>query len=367
MKIKQLLLISIFLLFINNILKSQNSKFSDNLFLSVDLHHGYMLPKDNFVSYMVIKPINSIEFNVFKELTGKKDWQKVYGFPHLGFSLIYSTLSNDTVYGRAYTINPFLNFKILGRNKIFLFLRLGAGLGYVTKHYDSKNNYYNIAIGSNLNAYFNSKIFIRTIITKNINFNTGLSFSHLSNANLSEPNIGLNYLNFYAGFDARIGNKIEKNIDPVDKFQPKNKFEITIATGLKHTRAFEEYKYFIGSFSLNIKRQPAYKYQIGMGADFFYDSSTLDEMEAMGKADSKTIYKYRTGIHTSQELILGKLIFGVQEGFYIFPGDHLNNKKMYNRGVIQYNIYKNISLSIALKTHLYILDFLEWGISYQFN
>jgi hypothetical protein len=93
----------------------------------------------------------------------------------------------------------------------------------------------------------------------------------------------------------------------------------------------------------------------------FYDSSAESQIEADGGEFRKS-YSYRTGFHVSQTLIYNRFSLTIQEGLYVFFPDHVLHKKIYNRGIIQFRISDRISVRLAMKSHLFVLDYPEFGI-----
>ena len=203
--------------------------------------------------------------------------------------------------------------------------------------------------------------------SEKFNFLAGTAFGHFSNGNMAEPNLGLNFWTFYSGLDYYITKQTENIVKEVPDFKSGNEFAFIVAGGAKHTRRFAEKVYFAGSFSGEYRRILGYKGALGTGADFFYDASIPDEMQRAEITEIKDIYKIKTGIHFSQELIVGNLSLIVQEGFYVGFTDKLNNQLMYNRGIVRYRIFDKIFVNLAMKTNLWVLDVAELGLGYYFR
>lgn len=345
---------------------SQKMRYS-NLHLNADYHYGFLLPEYNLFNYLTNDAIRGVEINLTKDLKGDKLWERVYHYPSVGLSFYYGSLGNDSVFGRLSTVYPYIYFPLIQKNHFQLSYKLGVGPSYVTKKFDLETNYYNIAIASHFNIWFRSALDFKYQISNVFSVSTGTAFGHFSNANLAEPNLGLNFWTFYAGADVNISKQTEKNKDIIPGFKKKNEFAFIVACGGKHTRRFAPKSYFAGSLSGEYRRILAYKGALGLGADVFYDASIPDEMKLAGISDVKNIYKVKTGFHTSQELIVGKLSLIIQEGFYVGFTDHLNHHKMYNRGIIRYKFSDHLFVNMAMKTNLWILDVAELGVGYYFS
>lgn len=355
-------LIFIIFIFLFKINFSQN-----DLNLKANFQNGVLLFEYDFFNYIVNDNIKDFELSISKELQGNREWERLYKYPSIGISFFKTSLGNDSVYGNAYVLNPYISFNLLTKPKFKIKYQVGVGLTYATKHFDLETNYKNIAIASHLNIWFNSELYATYKVYKNASIMAGTAFSHLSNANLSEPNIGLNTWTFLVGTDIQIGKRSIKNTDPISKLKHKNYYSFIIAGGIKHTRRFAKKSYFSGSTEFDYTRILNHKFALGIGADLFQDNSIPDEMIRAEAEIVKDSYKYKSGIHLSQEIIFGDVSFILHEGMYIGFKDKLYNHKFYNRGILRYKFSDHFFVSSAMKTNIFILDVMEVGIGYYWN
>ncbi len=335
--------------------------------LKADYHCGFLLPEYKLFNYLVNKPIQAFDIELTKDLKGTKLWQRVYHYPSVGLSYYYGSLGNDTVFGKVHVLYPFLSFPLLDRKRILLSARIGVGAAYASHKFDVQKNYYNIAIASNFNIWFRTALDFSYRLNEKINLLSGMTFGHFSNANLEEPNLGLNLWTFYTGANYYIGRRAKRDTTVIPPFKSKNEYAIIAAGSGKHTRRFAERSYFAASLSAEYKRILGYKGALGAGVDFFYDSSIPDEMRREGYTEIKEQYRVKTGVHLSQELIVGDFSLIIQEGIYLGFTDRLNKHIMYNRGIVRYRISKHFFVNLGMKTNLWILDVAELGAGYYFR
>ena len=362
--------IKIILLFIliNLSFKTEGqSSFFDNKLLRADIHYGFVLPEYQDINYLVNKPINSIEISLLKKTTGKNYWEQIYKYPEFGITCSFTTLGNKNVFGNEFGLFPFVQTYLIRKPKFQLTHQFGIGVGYATKKFDIVSNYENISVGSNLNIHFNVKVGTKILLTDKISLNSGLSFTHFSNANMAEPNLGLNMFTAYAGLNYALGQQTDFSKIELEKHQSKHEFAFIYALGGKHTRALQLTTYFTSSFSTEYKFHWKKKFHFGGGLDLFYDSSTKVEMNSPNSETYQSIYDLRTGIHFSQEVVYNNFSFILQEGFYIGLTDHVNQKRMYNRGILRYKFNDRFLVSFSMKSHLNILDYPEIGFGYYFT
>ncbi len=62
-----------------------------------------------------------------------------------------------------------------------------------------------------MNIFFNLETGTRIRLYRNLWLTNGIGFSHLSNANLKEPNFGLNDITFFAGLDWVPDNRMNRS------------------------------------------------------------------------------------------------------------------------------------------------------------
>ena len=87
------------------------------------------------------------------------------------------------------------------------------GLTYGWKPYDQKTNPANHVIGSKTTAYIDVGLYLRWLVSKNLDLNLGATLTHYSNGNTSIPNAGLNVFGIKASAAYYI-NRTEDRIRP---------------------------------------------------------------------------------------------------------------------------------------------------------
>ncbi len=356
----------ILLLVIPGRLFSQNKK-EKNISLKSQLHYGFNLPEYKFFNTFVNEPIVSSELSLNKKTIGKNIWEQVYGYPEYGISFLYTTLGSKTVLGQELALYPYFINHIVRREKFQLTSLIGVGVGYTTKKFDLVSNPQNVAVGSHFNIHFNYKIGSSFRIVNRLWLNTGFSFSHFSNGNTAEPNLGVNYLTAFVGLQYDFADYIPLKVNTILPYEKQHEWAFVYAFGGKHTRALQSKYYFTSSFSAEYKYQLKRKLHLGAGLDLFYDSSTKIELSIPGKEKYKPQFAYRTGFHIAEEFVYDRFSFILQQGVYLGLTDRVNQYRIYNRAILRWKFNQNILANISFKSHLHILDYPELGIGYYFT
>lgn len=341
------------------------NKFTRDLHAMVNLHHGYNIPEYPFIATITNAPIRGVNLSLYKETRGKNPWEQVYKYPEFGISLFYSSLGNDEVFGRELSMVYFLRVYFLSRNRFKMYQNVGIGGSYTSRKFDLEDNYTNVAIGSHLNIHFNYRLGANFAISDRYRLNSGLSFDHLSNGNVVEPNLGLNSLSAFGGFSYRLGEQSELQVHDLPKPIRKTDFSIYAAIGGKHTRSLSATYFLAHSISLELNRNISRKVHFGFGADWFYDSSVKSSLEREDR-EYHPSYRFQTGLHLTQSIVYNRFKISIQEGVYLGLPERVDNFRLYNRGILQYHFTDHFSVRIAMKSHLYILDYPELGIGYKF-
>lgn len=348
------------------VLNAQND-FLSNTYLYVGGSYGRVIPEYQLFNYLIIQPTSGIELSYCKRTTGKSYWEKIYNYPEVGFTFQYNSLGNPEVFGNEFAFYPFCQFTPLRRTNFQLYQQYGLGLGYSTKRFDLSENFENVAVGSHLNIHFNFKLGTRFKLGQKLVLNAGVAFLHYSNANMAEPNIGMNSVSLFTGFNMPTGLQDELIDTPIPDHEHQNEFAFVYAAGGKHTRALQQTIYFTSSVSAEYKRHWKRKFHPGAGFDLFFDSSTKTEMTINPDSNYDPSDNFRTGIHLSQEIVYDHISFILQEGFYVGLTDKVNFKTMYNRGIVRWKINDNFLVHVSMKSHLHILDYPEFGFGYYFT
>ena len=283
----------------------------------------------------------------------------------MGVAARFSNLGNEKVLGKEFSLTAFFKLDIIKKRNFRFYNQTGVGFGYVTRKFDFVDNYMNVAVGSHLNTHFNSRFGVGYSLTNKCEINLGLVFNHFSNANLREPNLGINTVSVFGGVNYLLGQSTKKQKNEIGPHVKSNYTEVFLSFGGKHTRALSSKKYLTSSLSLEFNRASFRFFHIGYGLDIFYDSSIEDQLISIDE-DYKNAYSFQTGIHIAPTFIYNRLNLIIQQGVYLGLTERIENYTFYNRGIIKYWINERMSVRVAMKSHLHILDFPEIGIGVKF-
>ncbi|WP_347374985.1 acyloxyacyl hydrolase [Aequorivita sp. Q41] len=134
-----------------------------------------------------------------------QQWAQRLKGPNTGFSIGVTEFGNLDSLGFAITAMPFLEFKAFGSDRWKVLTGMGAS--YFTKKYDPLTNPQNQAVTTDITWAFRMYLYYQIYTTKNIDWRTGLGYSHHSNGHTRLLNQGYN--SFLVSISAAIKNPLK--------------------------------------------------------------------------------------------------------------------------------------------------------------
>lgn len=300
-------------------------------------------------------------------------WRKRFNYPDTGVTLLYQQFNNEKL-GNMTAVSYFTSHYIRNRNAKNQFnIDTGFGLGVADTYFDFEKNNQNNAVSSRFiyNQYFKFN-YRRPNIVKGLGLQTGITFTHFSNASFKNPNNGINSVFLNVGL---IYQDKKENFDypakqkPVFDTLPRHwHWNVSLKTG-----AHEIYPGLgtkpvisVGTF-VNKRIKPMLDMQLGLEftnswaaqkqAEFVYYAQYSDKDYI---ADHKQI-----GIHAGVEQYFKLLSIDINVGMYLYDPLKLN-EMYYERFGVYYNFKKiPFKTGLGLKVHQFKADYVNLDVRYQ--
>lgn len=319
---------------------------------------------------------NGAELNFVWQTDGRKAWQQRRHYPLWGIGIAYTNYGMDEVYGRCISVYPNLQVSLVRINNFEWTLKMGAGVGYVTKRFSRAPDWdtINNAIGSHLNAYACFATDLRWHINRHWDVQAGVGFSHISNGAFRQPNLGVNLYSAQVGFRYFPVNSRPHQIVSSLAALP-NRWLAHFRLGI----AFNESGYADGplypDYLLTAWASKRYKSRnrIFIGTDYAYDShiyAFLRNNEIL-QGDEKA-HSWKGTVFVGHEWLIGAVGLQLQAGVY-YRQAYLKLMPVYEKiGLCYYitrreqGILKELTAGIYLKTHLAQAELGEFGIGFGF-
>jgi len=372
---KRLLLLTLIILSVRNSASAQEQSklggfgIEANMFAGKILRHTPKFPKQ------IPDLSTGFELNIVQQTDGRKDWQQRRNYPLLGFALAYTSYGIDSIYGKCISIYPNLQIPIIRSKHLEWTARVGFGLGYVTKRFSRYPDWdtLNTAIGS----HFNNNTYLATNIRYHINTHwdvqAGFNFSHVSNAALRRPNLGINLYGAHIGlryFPATSQpEKIERQLNPL-----KNRWLIQARGGISATESGNGDGPLLPIYLASVYASKRYlgKNKAFAGIDYSYHSDVYAFMrnnEVMpGQEKNKS---WKSAVFVGNEFLFGHVGIVLQLGYYIKRGlypDAYYEKLGGNVYILQKEkgVLKELFASCLLKAHKTDAELVELGLGVGF-
>jgi hypothetical protein len=325
---------------------------------------GFLMPHRQYMLNMESN-IGGLDLSIHYQGSGNKYIDSIAGAVEWGVSLYAASLGDKDLVGNVIAINPYLQFLLAQRKKNFTYLKIGTGLGYITKTFDPVTNPYNRAISNRINASMYLHLLNEYKFSERYSLLWGIGLTHFSNGNYSKPNLGINMPQLNLGISF---NNPSKPYKGVYEFVPVlNYLEIRAAWGTKQATVSDPIRRSVNDFALTygMGKSPIRSWRFGL--DFFYDRlnpyKPFDPSTLKGN-DFKDIAEL--GIRFGHEYYFGKVSMIFDVGYYLYKPPDAGKMPSYFCLAINYHV-ANFNFGPRLKTHLGVADYLGLGIAYRFN
>lgn len=361
---KRFLFILIIIIPLSLSLKSQSYNSYFNQF-EIKGHYGITIPHHEQMKYLINSNVGILELNYSIKTDGSKPWHHTWRFPEMGVGYILGGLGNINVFGFSQSAFWFFGVPIVETDNFLFKYRLGGGIAFLSDKYDYRSNYYNVAIGSHLNAHLHFSLLcdykpfdIPLYLTG------GFAYNHFSNGAVETPNLGLNQVSVTMGVKylySLYNYSLPKN---QSQYMYNSELELSAyyAAATKENSTYENKKYFINSLVFDAASRITKKRSLGGGINIIYDPSLQTLMEDDYNNVSNL---FRIGIHAMQELYFtDNLSMPIYVGTYVMNSYKPDGKKIwiYSKLGIRYTFEDLIFVNINLKTHTSVADYIELGV-----
>lgn len=336
---------------------------------------GFIVPHNKQMTHLIQG--HSYGFHTYfnKQLT-TRSWHAAYNFPEHGIDLTYIYTGNPEQLGHqlalCYLLNLPLNRKGIDKKKennkhrLRHWIGLGLGTGYTSKIWDLRENHQASVIGSHFNIALTLQYSARIVQFEKSEIRLGLRITHFSNGAFQIPNLGTNNAGVfltYAFKEKRNDLKLAQPIKP--EYKKDHRYSIFVGAGVKEIQPPTSNKYGAYTISLLAEKRLSYKSSLGVGGDFFYNTSikAIQERKTNSTIDASDVMQ--AGLALSYTLHFRDFELKMQQGYYLRDKFKVDGS-FYNRFGLRYRIDEHWFAQLTLKTHFAKADYGEWGFGYAF-
>lgn len=332
-------------------------------------HYGMTVPHHSKIKYLLKSNILIAELNYSIKTDGSKPWHHLWRFPELGIGFLMGGTGNINVLGFSRSLYGFLGVPIIEKDRLLFKYRMGVGIGLLSDNFDNQSNYYNIVIGSKINAHLHLSFLLDYKLSSDypLYISAGLAYNHFSNGGFKMPNLGLNQISGNIGIKylfSEYSYSLPKRTLP---YMYNSKYELSAyyASSLKDNSTYETKRYFIHSAEIDFAIRTNYKRSYGGGINIIYDPSLRSLLGDKYKGQYNLL---RIGVHGLHEVYISEQFsIVITAGFYLLNSYKYNKSFLiYTKAGLRYTFSNNSFINIVLKTHAAAADYIEFGLGYRF-
>ena len=336
-----------------------------NVYFDLNYFGGNIALHNNDILHLITGHPEGFIFSWNTKTFGNEAWEQRFNYPDYGASFIYQDLKNSKL-GENYGLYAHYNFYFFRRN---LMLRIAQGLAYNTNPYDKIENPKNVAFGTQvLSATYLMLNFKWNNIFNRIGLQSGLTFTHYSNANVKAPNTSINTVALNVGLTYNLEETNQEFIKDVDdkKFTEPIKYNLAFRTGVNQSDIIGSGQFPFYILSTYADKRLSHISAIQFGVDVFfsnflkeliyYQSVSFPEENVSGDEDFK-----RVGLFAGHELFINKMSVETQLGYYVYYPFDFEGRTYLRIGLKRY-FGNKIFGAITLKSHGAKAEAVEFGI-----
>jgi hypothetical protein len=331
-------------------------------------NQGFVIVHRSSIGHLVRGYPSIYELNISKPTLGNHLWHVENNMPDLGITLQWMDFKNSSQLGHALTAAPYVEIPLNAEEKMSrLIIRLSWGVSYVTKRFDINENHKNIAIGSHFNCFTQFRWFWHIKLNEKLRLEPGMSFSHVSNGRLRNPNLGLNVVSANLGLNYLFPkNTVQRTLtrDSSTKVKSKNELLFIFAKGLnqRSINSAPLMRTFLisGAFQRNVRN--THKFSAGM--DVFYDQNYTVDYGLNFNREAQGIDLFRISVRAGYSYNVGRVSFPLEVGYYIHQKVNPDAMIVSRIGVRYYSPIGLVG-HFGLRTHYAVAYNFEFGLGYR--
>ncbi len=342
----------------------------------------------NFMAGKVVKhsekftlPIPTLttcyDVNFLWKTYGRKPWHKTRHYPVVGFGLTYIDYGMNSVYGQSIGLYTDVQMTFLRRGNWEWTFRLGDGVGYISKHYQTTPpiDTVNVAIGTHINDFGIFMTDLRYHLNNHFDLQAGAQFTHMSNGDYRNPNLGINAYGAHIGFRYAPVTSRPKHVEPDTAKTPPNHWYTELRLGIAYNEARTTGNPELPTYvvSLSEARRLGGKDKIFFGTYADYSQSTYAFLKHYGVDYGQEKQNAWDGaVFAGNEFLVGHVGISIEMGVY-YKQTFLAFVPFYERfGGTYYvlqremGILKTVAITTRLLTHGAVAQYVEFGMGVGF-
>ncbi len=343
----------LFLLVINYLNLSGQDNLKNPVSFAIKPQYGIILPHSSKVEHLTHTNPYGLEIDYSWFLLKDKNWQQCNCYSKAGISFLYVNYDNPEIVGSSYNLTGFAEPFFIRLNRFLFSARMGFGVSYLDKIYDSEDNPENTFFSTHLSFIVHIDINAYYQLSSKYSLMSYAKYNHISNGGVEQPNYGMNFPMFGLGLIYYPSGKVIFPDREKQEFVSKYFFNIYtfgMIKKIKENEYFpEETTYVFGLYGL-AGRTISKVNGFSVGVEYINDGGAKEEILRKGLSDDHQKVSGLIGHH----LLLGKFDFSQYWGTYIYAPYKPYN--FYQRYSLSYKFTRHILGGVTMKVYGDVAD-----------
>jgi hypothetical protein len=359
--------------------------------LGVEIRTDYIIPTNSFLrgdneTGEPIRSSLSAHLKYSFQFHPNTNTGRIYREAYQGVGLACYTFGERKQLGNPIAFYLFQGARINRFNpRLSLNYEWNFGLSFGWRPYDYEDNYYNIMIGSRINAYINMDLYLNWMLSAQFDLTGGVTLSHFSDGNTRFPNAGLNTAGLNLGVVYRFDRESQFGLNPLDQpfipeFTRHISYDLVLFGSWRRKgvvfgdeQVASPHAYTVLGFNFAPMYNFGYKFRAGISADGTYDGSANVYTEDYIVGTDQEFFKpsvskqLALGISGRAEYVMPYFTIGIGMGVNVLhKGGDL--KSFYQVLALKIEVTRNSFLHIGYNLKdFHDPNFLMLGFGFRFN
>ena len=286
----------------------------------------------------------------------KKNWEICNCYHYLGLQLSWHNFGNPDVLGSALSLSATFEPILWKKGKTRLSLLSGIGTSYLNRVFDPNDNPDNVFFSSRLSFLGFVAPRLEYRFSEKWALESSLTFNHISNGGLQQPNKGMNYLILGLGINHYL-NYTEFPEFEKEEFSKEWAFYLELAGHTSYSETAMRRKPSFSVFSEALR--PINRIQgIGAGVEMVLDFSLPVEAS---RAEA-----FMPAPFVAHHFLFGKVDFCQVMALYTLKPVGYNDYTFYQRYILRYQILSSLHLGVSLKAHGHVAESIDVRLGWKF-
>lgn len=327
------------------------------LLLASSFHTGWIIPHSRELVDVSTSHPFGLELDVEWLLADERRTRQCGLIARRGVALHLIDFDAPELLGHLVALTPYVEPMIRAQDRLHGSVRLGVGLALLDRPHHPETNPRNLFYSSPLSFTMMVNGYLGYWIGKRWEVRGGLSFNHISNGGMREPNKGINFPTWslgaaYSPRELAVKRPVRDKAWREDR---RRHLQVLLSGTSKNAAPTDAggdpAARPIGGGMVVAGFRTGRLSALGAGTEWVYDSHAA---ERTGR-DGPDVSAWKGALVAGPELITGRVRFGIWFGAYLYAPSW-GGDAVYQRYQLSYTIGRGLLLGTSLKAHRHVAD-----------